>query len=149
MNWFRCGGRSGSGVAVADLARAVGALLTVALLAGCATVTKESSGDEKRKVVTERASARWALIIGGDAGAAYDGYMSKGSRQVIPRSEFVGRTTSTAFRTATVEEVECAGESCKVSVRITYDHRMMKGVRNTLREDWVIEDGQVWYVWPQ
>jgi hypothetical protein len=75
--------------------------------------------------------------------------MSKGSRLVVSRAEFVERMKSTQFRTAAVEQVECTTESCKANVQITYDHKLMKGVRNTLRETWVIDDGQVWYVWTQ
>jgi hypothetical protein len=127
----------------------MGVVLLVALVAGCATVSKSSSDEDKRKVASERAAARWALIIRGDAGAAYDQYMSKGSRQVISRGDFMGRMGATAFRTAAVEEVECGAESCKVAVGITYDHPIMKGVRNTLREQWLIDDGQMWFVWSQ
>jgi hypothetical protein len=127
----------------------VGVLLLVALAAGCATVGPGSSDEDKRKVAGERAAARWALIIRGDAVAAYDGYMSKGSRQIISRGDFVSRMQATAFRTATVEEIECGAESCKVTVGISYDHPMMKGVRNTLREQWIIDEGQMWFVWSQ
>ena len=124
-----------------------GAVLLAALVAGCATVTRESSDERKRNAASERAVARWDLIIKGEAGAAYDEYMSKGSRQVISRNDFTDRMRSTQFRTATVEQVGCAPESCRVSVRITYDHKLMKGVRNTLRENGFIVDGQVWYAW--
>ena len=117
------------------------------MLTACATVSTSSSDESMRKVVSERAMARWALIINGNPGAAYDQFMSKGSRQVIARNDFVDRMRATTFRTASVVQVECAVESCSVSVAITYDHRLMSGVRNTLRENWVIEDGQFWYVW--
>ena len=134
---------------LAGFSRRVGAVLLIALVAGCATVTPSSSDEDKRKVVSERANARWALILRGEADVAYDQFMSKGSRQVISRNEFVGRMQITAFRKAAVEAVECAGESCKVSVGIVYDHPLMKGVTNTLRELWVIDDGQLWFVWSQ
>jgi hypothetical protein len=133
----------------ARFVRSAWVVLVVAWLAGCATLTKDSPEADKRKVVDARASARWALIIRGDSGAAYDDYMSKGSRQVISRNDFVERMKVTRFRSASVENVECGSESCKLSVRITYDHKLMSGVRNTLRENWVIEDGQAWYVWSQ
>jgi len=127
--------------------RFAGTMLVVALLASCATVSKESAEEAQRKAVAERALARWDLIIRGDAGAAYDQYMSKGSRAVISRGEFVARMRVTAFRTAKVEKVECTAESCKATVEITYDHRLMKGVENTMVETWIIEDGQAWYGW--
>jgi hypothetical protein len=149
MNCFCRRGISACRTGVAALLRWVGPVLMVALLAGCATITRDSTDEEKRKAVNERATARWALIIRGEAGTAYDQYMSSGSRQVISRGEFVDRMKVTAFRTATVEQVECTAQSCKASVRITYDHKMMKGVGNTLRETWVIDDGNVWFVWVQ
>lgn len=124
--------------------------LTIAValgFAGCATIGKYSSDEEKRKAVTDAALARWALIIKGEHEQAYDEFMSKGSRQVISRGEFVERMRITAFRTAAVEQIGCGAESCQASVRITYDHRLMRGVGNTLRENWIIEDGKVWYVW--
>ena len=123
-------------------------VIAVALgLGACATLGRNSSDEEKRKAVTEAVSARWALIVKGESGQAYDEFMSKGSRQVISRGEFVERMKNTAFRAAAIEQIECGAESCQASVRITYDHRLMRGVGNTLRENWIIEDGRVWYVW--
>jgi hypothetical protein len=123
-------------------------VIAVALgLGACATLGRNSSDEEKRKAVTDAALARWALIVKGESGQAYDEFMSKGSRQVISRGEFVERMRITAFRTAAVEKTECGAESCQASVRITYDHKLMRGVGNTLRENWIIEDGKVWYVW--
>ena len=149
MNCRRLGAKANCSRSATGVARLMGAVLVVAVLAGCATVTRDSSDEDKRKAAAERAAARWGLLIRDDPGAAYDEYMSKGSRQIIPRADFVDRMRVTQVRTATVGDVECAADSCKVSVGITYDHRLMKGVPNTLRENWVIEDGQVWYVWPQ
>ena len=147
MNCFGLRGKCRKGIA--GFSWAGGVVLVVAFVAGCATIAKDSSDEDKRKAVSESVVARWALIIRGDAGAAYDEYMSKGSRQVISRGEFVERMKVTTFRTARAEQVECAVESCKASVQITYDHKLMQGVRNTLHENWIIEDGHVWYVWSQ
>jgi hypothetical protein len=149
MNCFRLRAKVNCGKAATGLARVMGAVLVVAVLAGCATITGSSSDEDKRKAVTERAAARWALIIRGQPGVAYDEYMSKGSRQVVSRGDFVDRMKATTFRSAVVEGVECAADLCRAGVRITYDHSLMKGVGNTLRENWVIDDGQVWYVWSQ
>lgn len=132
------------------LARVLEFGLVLGLVAGCALpVTKESSPDRKREAVTKRAEARWALIIAGDPGAAYDAFMSRGSRQLIPRTEFVTRMGRLAYRSAKVEKVECAVEACQVAVAISYDHPMKKDVRNVLSENWIIEDKQIWFVWSQ
>lgn len=127
--------------------RVLGAVAVVLCLAACATIGRNSSDEEKRRAVTDAALARWAMIVKGEPGQAYDEFMSKGSRQVISRGEFVERMRITAFRTAAVEKTECGAESCQASVRITYDHKLMRGVGNTLLENWIIEDGKVWYVW--
>jgi len=128
--------------------KAVAAALSAALLfAGCATaITRDSPAEAKREAVRERALARWELIIKGQAGTAYE-YFSKASQQVMSRGEFVARMSSTAFRTAAVESVECSEESCQAWVGITYDHPMKKGVRNRMQENWILEGGAVWYVW--
>ena len=130
-----------------SLVRVVGVALMAALLTSCASLTKNSSDEDKRKAVTASAAERWQLIIKGDSGVAYDAFMSTGSRQVISRNEFMERMRVTQFRTAAVQGVECAVESCKTDVRITYDHKLMKGVGITLHETWIIEDGRVRFVW--
>jgi hypothetical protein len=117
------------------------------LFAGCAAVvTKDSPAEAKREAVRERALARWELIIKGQADKAYD-YFSSASRQVISREDFAARMSKTAFRTATVEKVECSEESCRAWVRITYDHPMMKGVFQTMQESWLLENRNAWFVW--
>jgi hypothetical protein len=121
-------------------------LLAAVFAAGCTTVTLESPVETKRDLAKTRALERWELLIKADRSAAYE-YLSKGSKRVITRSDFVNRMSKTTFRTAKVEGVECQQELCKVTVRFTYDHPMMKGVGNTAQEDWIIEDGQLWYVW--
>jgi hypothetical protein len=147
MNCFSVCGTSLA--AVGRLTRVAGVVVMVAAVAGCATVTSGSSDDAKRKTVAERAAARWALIIKGDPGAAYDEYMSKGSRAVISRGEFVAKMRVTTFRTAGVEKVECTAQSCKATVEVTYDHKVMKGVENSMVETWIFDDGQAQFVWLQ
>jgi len=119
----------------------------------------ETPDDVKRDAVAKRAAARWEQVIKGAPGVAYDEYMSKASRRVVSRGQFEGTVSKTAFKTATVEKVECGQDSCKATVVVTYDSRIIaraanvertiKGIQNTMVESWIIEDGQVWYVWPQ
>lgn len=131
----------------AVLAGAV-AVAVAAAVAGCAAgLTKSSPVEAKKAAVTERSQARWVLIIDKEPAKAYD-YLSKASRQVISRQDFVDRVSRTAFRSASVEKVDCSDELCKVSVRYTYDHPQIKGVGNVLQETWILEDGVYVYVWP-
>ena len=84
-------------------------------LAGCAgLLTKDSPAEVKEQAARERSQARWALIIGKETGRAYE-YLSKASRQVISRTDFVDRVSRTTFRSATVEKVDCSAELCQVN----------------------------------
>lgn len=119
-----------------------------AALVGCAGgLTKSSPVEAKKAAVTERSQARWVLIIDKEPARAYE-YLSKASRQVISRQDFVDRVSRTVFRSASVEKVDCSEDLCKVSVRYTYDHPQIKGIGNVLQETWILEDGVYVFVWP-
>ena len=131
--------------------RLIGAVRWIALfgamtLAACAGVTKESPAEDKVTAVTERANARWQAMLKRDFDAAY-AYLSPSSRAVTPLPAFKARASRTAFRGAKVDGVSCDSEACKVKLTVTYDHRVMKGIATPLEETWVIDQGQVWYVW--
>ena len=132
----------------AGWAKAVLAGAAAVVLAGCAAgLTKSSPVEAKKAAVTERSQARWALIIDKEPAKAYD-YLSKASRQVISKQDFVDRVSRTTFRSASVEKVDCSDELCKVSVRYTYDHPQIKGIGNVLQETWILEDGIYVFIWP-
>jgi hypothetical protein len=117
------------------------------LVAGCATLNAGSAEQEKVKVVTERANARWQAIISKDFDAAY-GYLSPASRATVSRTEFRTVASRIQYRKADVQHVTCKETVCTVEIELTYDTKMMKGVRTPLPESWVIDKGQAWYVWP-
>ena len=127
-------------------------LPVLVVAAGCATtggrLTKDTAPEIKRAAVTERANARWAALIKGDLDAAY-AYLSPASREVVTLATFKARTRSDSFREAKIDSVECEPELCKVRLMLTYDHRLMKGVQTPLAETWVLDEGQIWYVWQQ
>jgi len=141
-----------------------GRYLAVAVLvvvtAACATLSPSSPAEEKVKVVTERATARWNAIIGKDFATAY-GYMSPASRATVTPTGFRTVASRIAYREATVTEAACEAGTCRVKLMITYDAPApvptaiqgkntltMKGIRTPLEENWVIDQGQLWYVWP-
>jgi hypothetical protein len=111
-------------------------------------LSKDTSPEIKRAAVTERVNARWTAMIKGDRDAAYT-YLSPASREVVSLATFKARTRSGRFREAKIESVECEPELCKVQLTLTYDHRVMKGVMTPLTETWVLDQGQIWYVWQQ
>ena len=124
--------------------------LVVAVLAvvtaACATLSPTSPTEEKVKVVTERATARWKAIIDKDFEAAY-AYLSPASRSTVTPAGFKTIASRLNYRAAVVKEVTCEAETCRVRLQITYDARQMSGVHTPLEESWVIEKGQAWYVW--
>jgi len=138
------------------LAVAVLAVMTAA----CATLTPDSPTEEKVKVVTERATALWNAIIGKDFDAAY-GYMSPATRATVTPAGFKTIASRIAYREAKVTGATCDAGTCRVKLLITYDApapiptgiqrkdaTMMRGIHTPLEENWVIEQGQVLYVWP-
>ena len=124
------------------LAVAVLAVLTAA----CATLSPSSPKEEKVKVVSERAQARWKAIIGKDFASAYE-YLSPKSRATVTPAGFKTIVSRLNYRDAKVTGVTCDGEACAVKLLITYDAHVMNGVHTPLEESWVITRGQAWYVW--
>jgi hypothetical protein len=123
-------------------------LIAVALaLTACATLNADSSAERKAKVVAERADARWKAIIEKDFDAAY-AYLSPASRATITRLGFRAAASRLQYRNAKVEGVTCDKTVCSARVELTYDTKMMQGVRTPIRESWIIDQGQAWYVWP-
>jgi hypothetical protein len=142
--------RSTRGGTNAPAANGVKGYLVVAVLAvltaACATLSPTSPTEEKVKVVTERAKARWDAILARDFAAAYE-YMSPASRATVTPAGFRTIASRLNYKAAVVREVTCEAQACKVKLQITYDAAMMQGVRTLLEESWVIEKGQAWYVW--
>jgi hypothetical protein len=129
--------------------RVLGAVLVVAVLAACAAaVTKETPIQTKQELVKARAQERWDLVVKGNQAAAYE-YLSKGSKQAITRAAYVDTVSRTNFRAAKVDSAECQEEACRVTVSFAYDYKLLKGMPSFAREDWIVEDGQFWYVWLQ
>ena len=117
-----------------------------ALTAACSGLRPDSPTEEKVKVVTERAEARWKAIIGKDFAAAYE-YLSPTSRSTVTPAGFKTIAARINYQAAVVKSVTCDAETCKVKMLITYDTKQMKGVHSPLDESWVISQGQAWYVW--
>ena len=118
-------------------------------LAGCATTSQPSAGAATQSVeakVAERAKARWDAVIKDDMGAAY-AYLSPASREAVSLEKYKSAPRRTGFREAKVEEVKCEAEVCYAKLLVTYDHARMKGITTPLLESWIVDGGQVWYVY--
>ena len=125
----------------------IASVAAVALSFGACAVTSESPLETRRDVVRARATERWQAVIKGDLDKAY-GFMSETSWQATSLDRFKARSRVAAFTGAEIQKVECEAEICRVDVFVTYDHRLMKGVGMPLRETWVIERGNAWYIDP-
>jgi hypothetical protein len=127
--------------------------LAVALalgLSACATtgsITVASSDEMKRAHALERADARGAALVRGDLDAAYE-FLSEGSKILISKDNLRQRMSMVPFRAYQINEVSCEAETCRVKSKLTFDHRVMKGVTSPLTETWVIERGKLFYVFP-
>ena len=136
------GRRAGRSAGVAIL------VATLGFIAGCTTGggLTNASPEARRAAVAERVNARWAALIKGDLDAAYL-FLSPATREVVSLQEFSSRSRGSGFQKVEVDSVECEPEVCKVQLYLTYDHRLMKGIRTPVSESWVISQGQAWYVW--
>ena len=126
--------------------RGISALTVAVGLAACASITVNSTPEAKQKTVSERAEARWQLLIKGDVEGAYQ-YLSAGSKAVTPAALYKAKIKPGMWRQAKVNKVACEGEICKVEMLITYDYERMKGIETAAPETWIIENGSAWYVY--
>jgi len=125
----------------------------LAALAGCATAPDgggstpvPATPEAKQALVAARAQARWDAMIKDDMATAY-GYMSPGSRDAYSLEKFKANTRRGAFREVRIEITTCEGDLCMVDLKLTYDHPKMKQITTPMREAWIIDGGQAWYVY--
>jgi hypothetical protein len=126
---------------------------TAVLLAACATpmtsgtrtLGVDAPAEVKRDVVTARAKARWDALIKGDLAAAY-AYLSPASRATMTLDLYRAKHRVGLYRSASIRDVSCEREACTVNVTLTYDYKRFKGMSTPLVEQWVIADGQAWFV---
>lgn len=122
--------------------------LLVTLAAGCATtgsLTADSPAQVKQDAVKVRAQARWDALIKQDFDAAYQ-YLSPAFRDTTSLAAWKSRFRPLGWRKVEVDSVACEGEVCEVALKLTYDARQMTGIVTPIREKWVMQKGQFWYV---
>lgn len=121
--------------------------LTLAACASIGGVTESSSPDAKRAAVIERADGRGNALVRGDLDGAYE-FLSDGSKAVISRDNFKRRMSLVPFTAYRIDSADCDAKTCTVKSKLTYNHRLIKGVTTPLNETWVIENGKPYYVFP-
>jgi len=126
-------------------------LVVAALLGGCAGgaglggLTADAPADVKREAVAARAKARWEALINKDLDGAY-AFLSPGSKATMPLDLYKAKHKVGMYRAVKVDAVECDGDACKVNLSLTYDYRRFKGITTPLVENWIISQGQAWFV---
>ena len=113
---------------------------------GCATLSADSSPEQKQKVVAQKAQARWDALIKGDVDAAYQ-FLSVGSKNETPLPAYKAKIKPGLWRAAKVDKIDCEQEICKVTVMVTYDYKTMKGIQTPVPETWIVENGSAGYIY--
>lgn len=115
--------------------------IVVALVAGCAAFKPRPA----EEVVKERAQARWDALLKGDVKAAY-AFMSPGSKSIITPEGYEASIRKGFWKSAVVEKVECSSpQSCDALATIEYEY-MGKRTKTPLRETWIKEGSDWWYL---
>jgi predicted small lipoprotein YifL len=119
--------------------------LTVSL-AGCGgTFIKPDSATDRQETVEKRAQSRWDALIKGDLAVAYE-YLSPGTRSMIPLDVYRNKIRLGLWKKANVESVSCEVDRCEVNMLIESSYRDIKAVESRLKEIWLLDDGNWWYV---
>jgi hypothetical protein len=126
--------------------------MLVWMLCGCAaSLPHEPEVDGgQEKIVAGMAQARWDAIVRGDYDKAY-GMLSPGSRTLIRKEDFIGKSGRVSWISADVRKVDCSGgDVCEVEVdaKYSYQARRVGKVESNqhLKEKWRSVDGTWWYV---
>lgn len=127
------------------------AAVVAVAVGGCALLggglAKDAPPAVKEAAVAERANARWQALIKRDYEGAYK-YSSPASREATPLDKFQSRIQFVQYRTVTIDKVDCVAEACNVKLTLTYDYppAKAKGIVTLLEENWIIDQGQAWFV---
>jgi len=100
----------------------------------------------RKQLVERRVAARWDALIKGDLGAAYE-YLSPASRETTSLDRYKRLRQNAIYRSIAIDDITCDTEACTVKLRLTYDHKAMKGIVTPVQETWVFDHGQAWYVY--
>jgi uncharacterized protein YchJ len=123
--------------------KAAGFIAVSLLLVSCASAVKQDRPDAE--VVKERAQARWDAMVKGDFRAGYQ-FVSPAGKSVYSETQFDASYKRGFWTGANVEKVECpTPELCEVDVRIAYKLGAAE-MKAPLREKWVKQDSQWWFV---
>ena len=114
----------------------------LAVLGGCATA---GSGKSGKDFVAEKAQQRWDLLVKNDFAGAYR-YLSPAGKLVVTEQVYVLGFRRNFWTGAKVTDVQCpTDEACEVEVTVEYRHQGL-GMRSPVREKWIREKSDWWFV---
>ena len=113
-------------------------------LAACASVAPSTPQEQ----VTQRANARWKLMVAKEIDKAY-AYTTPGFRGLVSTESYRGRFGAATWLDAEVARVNCP-EAAKCNVVVRLEFKPVLGgksgdrISTHLDETWILEDGQWW-----
>src|SRR3989338_7878395 len=124
----------------------LGIFLMVFGLAGCAGFSvKPGSASDRQEIVRERAQLRWDALIKGDLDTAYK-YLTPGTRSIVSLDVYRKKIRPGLWEKASVESVSCEADQCEVSMLVEYSYRNMKSRKLQVKEFWLLDENDWWYV---
>jgi hypothetical protein len=119
------------------------AAIIAGTLAGCTVAPVAEKPAEE--VVKARAQERWDALVNGKIEVAY-GYLSPGSQAVTNLEGFRNSIKLGFWRNVAVQKVTCStAELCEVVSEVDYVYRGTS-VRTPLKETWIKQEANWWYV---
>ena len=114
------------------------------VLGACASV---GVGGSPEDLVGARAKQRWDLMMKGDMVGAYE-YLSPASKASLPKESYLKRRGGGRYwRNVTMQKVECAKDTCRVTMVLDYDLSPdVKGLKREIVETWILDEGVWWLV---
>jgi hypothetical protein len=110
-------------------------------LAGCAMMGAQTPEEAAGK----RSQERWDALVKGEFSAAY-GYLSPAAKQLTNEKDYAARFRKGFWKSAKVDKVECASaDACDALLTIEYEFQGRR-TKTPLRESWVREGSNWWYV---
>lgn len=114
------------------------------VLGACASL---GAGGSPEEVVKARSQQRWDLMMKGDMAGAYE-FLSPASKASVPKENYLKRRTGGRFwRSVSTQKVECAKDTCKVTLELLYDLSPdVKNLKREIVETWIMDEGAWWLV---
>lgn len=105
------------------------------------------------QLLAKRAEERWQALIAWDMEKAY-GYLSPGTRQTLPLSVYVKKSTMgpVQYKTIVVKSTQCEEQVCTLELDLSYIYQgsvsAMQGqeMSSAITEKWIAADDNWFYV---